>query len=430
MRAHVSRHQLEGRLSVPGSKSHTIRAVVISTLSEGESYIKNPLPSADCLSSIKACSAYGARAEIGKDLWTIHGVGRNLVVPADVVDAGNSGTTLYFVTAMAALLDQWSVLTGDWQIRRRPIRTLLRGLEELGATAFTTRRDVDAAPVAVRGPLHAGTVRMSGKLSQYISAILLSSPLLEGTTRIELEDVREKPYLQMTVDWMSRQRVKIDYDREKYRFFEVKGPQAYRTVDTRIPSDWESVAFPLVAAAVTNSRVTIEDLDLDGNQGDAVIVDILKEMGARIEVDHATRSLTVTGGSKLHGITVDCSDIPDAVPILSVAGCFAEGVTRLTGVEMVRAKETDRVAVMCRELTKMGAHIEEDPDKMTIHGGRQLSGAVVASHDDHRVAMSLAVAGLFAQGETVITEPECVSVSFPGFYEIMNRVGAGYVVGE
>ncbi|MGI5854338.1 MAG: 3-phosphoshikimate 1-carboxyvinyltransferase [Bacillota bacterium] len=427
MKAHASPSTLEGRLSVPGSKSHTIRAVIISTLSEGRSVFTNPLPSQDCLSAVKVCSAYGARAEVGKDQWTIEGVGRNLVVPSDIVDAGNSGTTFYFVAAMAALLDQWSVLSGDHQIRRRPVRALLRTLEALGATAFTTRRDVDAAPIVVRGPLKAGTVKTSGNFSQFISGPLLVSPMIEGTTRIEVENAKEKPYLQMTVDWMTQHGIKLDYDSKNYSYFEIKGPQKYSNVNARIPSDWESVAFPLVAAAVTDSKLTIDDLDLDGNQGDAAIVDVLQEMGANIQVDHAHNSLTVTGGSKLHGITVNCSDIPDALPILSVAACFAEGTTKLTGVEMVRAKETDRVAVMHQELAKMGAHIEETHDSMTIHGGHQLTGAVVSSHDDHRVAMSLAVAGLFAKGKTVVNDAQCVSVSFPGFFEIMNRVGAGFV---
>ncbi len=428
MRAYASPSSLEGRLSVPGSKSHTIRAVIISTLSEGRSVITNPLPSEDCLSAIKACSAYGIHAETSKDKWTIEGVGRNLVVPSDIVDAGNSGTTFYFVTAMAALLDQWSVLSGDWQIRRRPVRALLRTLEDLGATAFTTRSAVDAAPVVVRGPLKAGTVKIGGNFSQFISAPLLVSPMIDGITRLEVENAKEKPYLQMTVDWMTQQGVKVDYDSKNYSYFEIKGPQAYHPVNARIPSDWESVAFPLVAAAVTDSKLTIEDLDLEGNQGDAAIVDVLQEMGANIHVDHEHNILTVIGGTKLHGITVNCSDIPDAVPILSVAASFAEGTTKLTGIEMVRAKETDRVAVMHQELAKMGAHIEETHDSMTIHGGHQLTGAAVLSHDDHRVAMALAVAGLFAKGETVVSDAQCASVSFPGFFEIMNRVGAGFVI--
>lgn len=427
MRAHIRPHNLQGRVSVPGSKSHTIRAVVISTMSEGRSIIRNPLPSADCLSSMRACAAYGARTEIGERAWTVEGVGRHLHVPEDVVDAGNSGTTLYFVTAMATLIGEWSVLTGDWQIRRRPIVPLLRALQELDATAFTTRSHVDAPPVVVRGPMRPGTAHLSGKLSQYVSAILLAAPNVDGTVRVEVEQAREKPYLQMTVDWMTRQGIHVEYDRDRYRYFEVRGPQAYRPVDATIPSDWESVAFPLVAAAVTDSEVTIEDLDVGGNQGDAVIVDILKEMGADVQLDEDGRRLTITGGRKLRGITVDCSDIPDAVPILSVAGCFAEGVTRLTGVEGVRVKETDRVAVMREELGKMGARIEDDESTMTIYGGRPLTGATVDSHDDHRVAMSLAVAGLFARGETVLTRAECVSVSFPNFFALMNQLGAGFV---
>jgi 3-phosphoshikimate 1-carboxyvinyltransferase len=258
---------------------------------------------------------------------------------------------------------------------------------------------------------------------------MLVSPLLEGTTRIEIANAIERPYLDMTAGWMEQQGIIFDFDNENYRYFEITGPQKYKAVDSAIPSDWESVAFPLVAAAVTDSEVTIENLDLSGSQGDDQIVDILKQMNARITLNEGNSSLTVKGGSKLKGITIDCSDIPDAVPILAVAGAFAEGTTKLTNVEMVRIKETDRVALMHRELEKMGIEVEETHSTLTIRGGR-VKGAAVDSHHDHRIAMAIQVAGLGAEGETTVSDAECVSVSFPSFYEVMNSVGAGIVTEE
>jgi len=426
MIAFASRHNLSGRLSVPGSKSHTIRAVLIAAMANGLSTIKNPLPSEDCLSATRAARAFGSDVKIEKGVWTIQSSQDGLKVPDDVIDCGNSGTTYYFATAISGTLNDYVVLTGDYQIRRRPVGKLLEAMSDLGAFAVTTRINSNAAPVIIKGPMKAGTIVFGGKMSQYISGMLLASARINGKTRIEVQKAIERPYLQMTVDWMTEHGIKIEYDEKNYSFFEVEGPQEYRTVETSIPSDWESVAFPLVAALVTDSEIVIEDLDLSGSQGDSVIVDILKEMGGDVTLDGATNSLKARGGNRLRGITIDCSDIPDALPILSVAACFAEGDTVLSGIESIRVKETDRVEVMKRELSKMGASIEDTDHEMIIHGGKKLTGAKVESHDDHRVAMSLAVAGLFSDGVAEISNAECVSVSFPGFYELMNGVGAGF----
>ncbi len=290
--------------------------------------------------------------------------------------------------------------------------------------------DADAAPAVVRGPIRAGTARFCGKYSQFISSTLLASPNLEGKTRILVDSPIEKPYLQMTLDWMTRQGIEVDYADREYRRFEIRGKQAYKPVDARIESDWEGVAFPLAAALLTDSDLEIRDLDVSGGQGDAAIVDVLAEMGADVKVDEKARTLRARGGKALRGIEIDCSDIPDAMPILSVIGAGAEGVTRLKNLAAVRIKETDRVAVMAEELGRMGARIEYDADSMTIRGGAPLRGCRVKSHDDHRVAMSLAVAGLFAEGETVIEDAECVDVSFPGFYELLRGVGAKYSTGD
>ena len=426
MLAKVRPGTLSGTLSVPGSKSHTIRAVLIATMAEGRSVIRNPLTSRDCLSSMRAARAFGAAAEEQKGLWIVEGLDGKLGIPEDIVDAGNSGTTLYFVAAMAALLEDWTVLTGDHQIRKRPIQPLFDALSELGAEGFTTRKGVLSPPAVLRGPIKAGTIHLEGNFSQYVSAVMLVSPLLEGTTRIEIARAIERPYLDMTAGWMKQQGISFEFDTENYRYFQITGPQRYREVNCTIPSDWESVAFPLVAAAITESEITIENLDLSGSQGDDQIVDVLKAMNADITLDKKGSSLKIRGGRPLRGITIDCSDIPDAVPILAVAGAFAEGTTTLANVEMVRIKETDRVALMHRELEKMGVEVEETHGTLSIKGGK-VSGAALDSHDDHRIAMALQVAGLAADGETTVSHGECVAVSFPDFYEVMNGVGAGII---
>ncbi len=428
MKAYVSKKNLSGSISVPGSKSHTIRAVTIATLAEGKSIIKNPLPSADGVAALKAAELFGSKYTIEENRWIVEGVGSNLKVPNDIVDIDNSGTALYFMTALASLLPEWSVLSGDEQIRKRPIRKLLEALEMLGATAFTTRSEIDAPPAAIKGPIKGGTTKLDGRLSQFVSSILMVAPMVDGGVRIEVEAPKETPYIDLTIDWMEKTGISLEYDKESYKYFEVKGPQKYKPFDLTIPSDWSGVAFPLCAGVLTDSELTIKDLSLEDKQGDAKIVDILIEMGADITINKNENSITVKGGKELKGITVNLSNMPDSLPMLSVVAAYAKGVTRFEGVGIARAKETDRVAVMKEALTKMGVKIEDDMDSMTIYGGQPLQGTTVESYHDHRNAMALSVAGLIAEGETIVNDVECVKVSFPNFYEAMNNVGARYIL--
>lgn len=428
MKAYINKKNISGELTVPGSKSHTIRAVAIATLAEGKSIIKNPLPSGDCKAAYNAASLFGSKCRVEENKWLVEGVGSNIKVPEDVIDVDNSGTTLYFMTALASLVPGMSIFTGDEQIRNRPISGLIKAIKELGANGFTTRKDVDAVPAVIEGPRKGGTVTIEGRMSQYVSSLLITAPMVDGVTRIEVDNPKEKPYLAMTIDWMEKTGITVDYDKENFTYFEVKGPQKYNNFDLTIPSDWSGVAFPLCAAVLTDSDVIINDVKLDDKQGDKKIVDILVEMGADIKKDEENNRLIVKGGKKLKGITVNLSDMPDSLPMLSVVACYAEGVTRFEGTAIIRVKETDRVAVMNENLTKMGAKIEDDADSMTIYGVKTLKGTNVESYNDHRVAMALSVAGLRAEGETIVNNAECVKVSFPNFYEIMNSVGANITV--
>ncbi|MGN9164395.1 3-phosphoshikimate 1-carboxyvinyltransferase [Tissierellaceae bacterium HCP3S3_D8] len=426
MKAYILKNNLRGEISVPGSKSHTIRAITIATMSSGKSIIRNPLPSADCIATLNSVKLFGADYHMDDDKWIVEGVGKDLKVPDDIVDIDNSGTALYFMTALASLLPEWSVLTGDGQIRKRPINHLLEALRKLGATAFTTRDNIDAPPLIIKGPIKGGVTKLNGRLSQFVSSILLVAPMVEGDIRIEVEEPKEIPYIAMTIDWMEKVGVKVEYDRESYKYFEVRGNQSYRSFDLTIASDWSGVAFPLCAGVITDSDITIKDLSLGDVQGDAKIVDILIEMGADITINRENNSISVKGGKELNGVTVNLSNMPDSLPMLSVVGAYAKGVTRFEGVGIARAKETDRVAVMKEALTKMGVKVEDDEDSMTIYGGTPLKGAIVDSYHDHRNAMALSVAGLIAEGETIVNGADSVKVSFPNFYEAMNRLGAGY----
>ena len=431
----VSRkHTLSGSICVPGSKSHTIRAGIFAALASGTSVIRNPLPSADCLSCLNVIQAFGASVSIEPGIWKVTAPKNGLTLPSRVVDVGNSGSVLYFMTPIAATIPGWTVMTGDASICTRPIRSLLQALHDLGAEAFTTRPDTDAPPVVVKGPFRPGPLNMEGTLSQQVSGLLMATPLLSGTTVIDLRSPKEKPFLKMTCKWLESVGIGVVYT-EALDHFEISGPQKYQPFDRVIPSDWEAVAFPLVAAIITHSRLDITGIDCSGSQGDAAIVDILKEMGADISINTETAILTVNGNTnadpvRLRGCSFDCAGFPDAVPSLAVAACFAEGDTILTDIGVCRLKETDRIALLHQELAKLGASLEEGPDYLLIHGtgGHNLHGGTVDSHDDHRMAMALAVCGLAIPGQgTIVRNVECCAVSFPGFYDSMNANGAGFV---
>ena len=458
-----TRHStLSGAISVPGSKSHTIRACLLAAMAEGTSFIRNPLPSADCLSAARCIAEIGAKVEMTSDnsLWTVHGAGKNVHLPSNVVDVGNSGSVLYFLTPIAATFPGWSIFTGDESIRTRPVGHLAQALEQLGAKTHISRPDVDAPPLLVQGPISAGKIVTDGRLSQYISGLMMAASRMTGTLEIELTDPKEVPYLDMTKMWLESLGIPVQMSAD-YKHIVVGGPHNIAAFDRTIPSDWEAVAFPLVAALLTDSCITIQHIDGSGSQGDEAIVDVLQSVGACIDWNKEREELVVYGGSHAqkhfpatNGVAgrlstehlpdktlrINCSGFPDAVPALSVAACFIEGTTIIEDIGVCRKKETDRIEVMKSELTKLGATVEEGPDYLIIHGHSPLTsdgkpnpefalhGGVVESYDDHRVAMSLAVMGLALKDEIIVKDAECCAVSFPDFFQAMEGIGAGFTL--
>ena len=408
---------LSGDAVIPGSKSHTIRALVMALLAEGASEIQAPLLSSDTRSCLGMIQQFGAAVEQNNGDWIVRGTGGTLVVPDNVVDVGNSGTTLYVGLGIASLIRGATVFTGDHQIRNRPAGSLLACIQDLGAEAFSTRGN-GKPPLVVRGPIKGGKTSVEAVTSQYLSSLLIAAPYAHKETVIAVPLLNEKPYVTMTLGWLDK--LGIRYENNNYEEFLVAPGQQYSRFSEYIPADFSSATFFLVAAAVTGSRLVLRGLDFNDTQGDKAVVGILQDMGAAVE--HHDRELVINGGD-LKGGTFDLNAIPDSLPALAVAACAASGETRLVNVEQARVKETDRISVMCRELKKMGADIEELPDGLVIRGSG-LVGANVDGHGDHRVVMALAVAGLIAHGETSISTAESVSVTFPNFLELMTGIGA------
>jgi 3-phosphoshikimate 1-carboxyvinyltransferase len=412
----VERSRLSGSVRIPGSKSHTIRALAIATLAEGVSRIREPLDSLDTQACVRVCRGLGAQfAE--EDGWVVNGTGGEVACPEDVLDVANSGTTLRVALGMAALGQGWTVFTGDEQIRTRPQGPLLDVLRGLGAEALSTRGN-GCAPVLVRGPLTGGQVAIECPTSQYLSSLLISCPLAEGDTELEVLKLNEYPYVEMTLGWLDGQGIR--YEREGFRRFRIEGGQSYRAFERDVPSDFSSATFFLCAAAATRSEVTLLGLDRDDTQGDKAVVDMLAAMGA--EVEWLAGGVRIRGG-ELRGGEFDLNATPDALPAMAVTGCVARGQTRLVNVPQARIKETDRIQVMREELSKMGARVEELPDGLVVQGG-ELKGAAVDGHHDHRVVMALAVAGLAASGRTEVATAEAAGVTFPNFVDLMSSLGA------
>jgi len=416
---------LTGSITIPPSKSHTIRAFLVGALAKGESIIRRPLLKGDGASAIRAATSLGARVDInGEDVY-IGGVGGDMSLGTDVIDMANSGTGLNLFCSAAALGERARRFDGDASLRTRPVRPLFDALEQLGVrvTADGGGQDV---PFTVQGPLRGGRAQVNGLSSQFVSSLLFACPLAPEDTHITVFDLHEQPYVEITLWWLANQGIEIEYSRE-LTTYNIRSGQSYKPFDMAIPADFSSAAFPAVAAAIAGDAIELHGLDFSDPQGDKEVFRHLETMGARIS--RSGTSVTVFG-SRLEGAILDLNAMPDALPALAVAAAAAQGETVFTNVEQARIKETDRIAVMAAELGKMGISVRELPDGMVVQGG-SLQGAHVNSHYDHRVAMALALAGMIANGETVIDGAEAAAITYPSFVDDFLKLGADInVVGE
>ncbi|MCF6336051.1 MAG: 3-phosphoshikimate 1-carboxyvinyltransferase [Spirochaetales bacterium] len=409
-------NSISGEITIPASKSHTIRALLIAAMAEGNSVILNPLDSADTRSCITAIETLGARVKVKDDRWIVKGTGGKINLTGDSIDVGNSGTTLYLTAGLAALGTDQLTFTGDEQIKSRPVESLLKSLRELGAEITITGEN-GCPPFSIKGPLTGGKTSIECPTSQYLSSLLLCTPLIEGNSEIKVPLLREKPYVEMTLNWLDKQF--IIYTNTDYNSFSITGKQKYESFVRQVPGDFSSATFFLCAAAITKSSLTLRGLDMNDSQGDKEVVNMLKEMGCFIDI--GTNHITIKGGN-LKGVELDLNNTPDALPAMAVTACFAEGKTKIFNVPQARLKETDRIAVMKKELEKMGAEIEELPDGLIITGKDKLTGTGVSGHKDHRIIMALAIAGLASEGETTIDNTSAVSITFPNFFELLDQI--------
>lgn len=416
----ASKSALKGSVAIPGSKSHTIRAVAIASLAEGTSNIANPLISSDALSAVECYRALGADIDTkNPENWVIKGTAGKVKAPDSVINVGNSGTTLRIAMASAALAEPGKdiTFTGDEQIQSRPLGALITSLNDLGASALSVKGN-DMAPVKISGRLKGGKTTLKCITSQYLSSLLLAAPLAENDTDIEITLLNEPDYVQMTIDWMDKQGIK--YENNDFKNLHISGRQKYTAFNSAVPADFSSATFFLCAGAILDADITLKGLDFTDSQPDKAVADYLKGMGADITINEQGVHVKK---SELHGTEIDMNRTPDALPAMAVTAAFAKTPTKLYNVAQARCKETDRIACMAKELTKLGISVDELPDGLIIYPG-EISPTFLEGYGDHRIVMALSLAAMAVEGSSTISTAEAIDVTFPEFVTLMKSLGA------
>lgn len=417
----ISPSLLKGLITIPSSKSHTLRAIFFALMGKGISQVHKYLPSPDTYSMLRAVEMLGAKIHRTETTLWIEGTAGRLKTPEDVIDAGNSGLVLRFIGAIASLLPTYTVITGDRSIRcLRPIQPLLSALQHLQADAYSMCLN-GFAPIIIKGPLKPGSTNLCGKDSQPVSALLMTTCFLEGQSHIQVTNPGEKPWIDLTLYWLKQLGAEVTH--RNHEEYWVSGKMQYEGFQYTVPGDWSSAAFPIVAALITHSEIILHNLDLTDHQGDKQIIDCLILMGANIEVDLDHKRIIVKKTNRLKGIDIDLNNFIDAIAILAVIGCFAEGKTHLYNAQIARHKESDRITAITKELKKMGANIEEKEDGLIVYPS-SLKSAKLSSHKDHRIAMALSVAALAAKETSVINDVGCIAKTYPNFINDFKQLGA------
>ncbi len=397
-------------IHVPPSKSYTNRALIAAALADGSSRILHPSESDDSLRLIEALGEFGITVSRKEDTLEVAGSGGILRAPSREINVGNAGTAMRFLAAFASLAPGETHLTGDEQMQQRPMGDLLKALKTAGIRCSSAD---GRPPVTIHGGnFLGGTIDLDAEVSsQYLSALLLAAPYARRHTTIRLKGkLSSLPYVDMTL-YVMRSFGAI-FDDIDMKLFHIDPRQHYIGHDFSVESDASAATYFLAAAAITNGRVRICNLSPDSLQGDIKFLSILADMGCTLSVEEDSVELR---GGKLRGIEVDMNEIPDCVPTLAVAAAFADGQTIIQNIAHLRYKETNRLKALAAELSKLGAQVELSDDGLAICP-KPLHGATIETYNDHRIAMSFAIAGLRVGGMTIMN-PACVTKSFPNFWE-------------
>ena len=415
--------RISGSITLPGSKSLSNRVLLLAMLSEGETFIENLLDSDDVRRMIDALAKLKILYEEDRPSKKIRVKGEGGRIPVDETELflGNAGTAIRPLTAALTLGHGRFVLDGIERMRERPIQDLLDGLNQLGAQVRSINNSGCPPVEIIANGLPGGVTKLSGAISsQYLSAILLTSPYAQTPVEIRIKDqLVSIPYVEMTIRLMNRFGVNVDVS-EDFKSFHINAPQNYKSPKTYfVEGDASSASYFLAGAAITGGTVTVIGCGTDSLQGDAQFAKIMEMMGA--EVQWKANQITVRGSGNLKGIDVDMNEMPDAAMTLAVAALFAKGTTAIRNIYNWRLKETERLKAVSSELKKLGATVEEGEDYIIIEPPEKLLSAEIVTYDDHRMAMAFSLA---ACGEVPITilDPSCVSKTFPDYFDQLSKL--------
>ena len=409
--------KIKAEVSVPGSKSITQRALIAAALADGESTLIGPLESEDTQYTAGALKQMGVTVDKEKHRWTVRGNGGKIATPGKEIFLGNNGTATRFLTSVAALGTGIFKISGDKRMAERPILPLMQALKGWGVDIASINNN-GCPPLLIKADGLSGgkTILPEGKSSQYLSSLLLVGPYARQEAELDVEgEILSLPYVFMTLAVMDAFGIRVEAN-EALNSYKI--PQGiYKAREYAIEGDASNASYFYAAAAVTGGEVTVPNVPVPSLQGDAAFVALLARMGCQI--NKTGEGLMVSGPEELKGITIDMADMPDVVPTLAVVASQAKGRTTIKNIAHLRIKECDRLHVMAVELAKMGARVRELDDALIIEGKDPdvpMHGAEINTYNDHRIAMSFAVAGLTVPGIKVLGE-ECVAKSFPDFWE-------------
>lgn len=404
---------ISGRIMAISSKSDAHRLLICAALSENETKINCNVMSKDIAATICCLKAMGTEISVDGNVITVH---PNHFNEKANIDCGESGSTLRFLMPVVSALNIDTTITGHGRLPERPISPLKEEMEKKGVTFHTDNK----FPLHLTGQLQSGEYEILGNISsQFITGLLFALPILDGDSRIKLiPPVESKSYLNITISVLRKFGIEIE---EQENLYIIKGNQKYISPkEITVDGDWSNASFFLCAGALSEKGVTVTDLDVNSPQGDKKILDVLSSVGADVQINGT--EITVKK-NKLNGITVDASDIPDAVPIISVVASACKGDTQIINAGRLRIKESDRIKSVVEMLSSVGGKVEETADGMIIHGGNDLIGGKVNGYNDHRIVMSASILSILCKGIVEITDSNAVEKSYPDFFSDFNKMG-------
>ncbi len=416
MKCKVEKSKISGQIICPANKSYTHRAIFLASLAGNNSKVENILRSADTAATIEACKKFGAEMDIeNSSIMVKNPIKFDKIVPE--INTENSGTTIRIASGIASLFSEEITLTGDSSLQKRPMQPLLDALSSIGAQCSSTD---GKPPIKIKGKISGGDVKIPGNFSsQFISALLISAPLTEKGINLTIEgNLVSKPYLDATIATMRKFGVVVQ-TLIPYKRYNIT-PQKYKETTFTVPIDFSSLALLLSSTVLNGDEITIKGNIGNLPQGDEVFIDILEQLGVSVMINE--EEIKIKSPEKLTGGKFDLSNSPDLLPPLAILALKTSAPIEIVNVKHARLKETDRIAIIARELVKLGIKIQEKDDGLILESSENLKGAVLNSENDHRLFMSFCIAGMYI-GNCTISDPESVDVSFPNFIEEMNRLG-------